>query len=240
MITRKKIIIKVSNFYKILFINYITLLDKDLYKYFCWMKEVKPFLLLIVLFNNSIFLLAQNNNPLLYEIEKTKAQQIDSLINFNADKNKLQYLALLPAINYNFLENNFNVGISISNLSTFYQNKQRNKIELERLKLQLTEKKDNDLIKLQEEYELILDTYEVLKLELQNTTLTTEIFNLKKAQYENNKITLEDWLNVRKNAQDRDLVILTKRKSLISKMKHYELKIKSNCFKNEIGYLTSN
>ena len=148
-------------------------------------------------------------------------------------------MALLPSLNYNFIESNFSVGISISNLSTFYQNKQRNKIELERLKFQLIEKKENDLLKLEEEYELIQDTYEVLKLELDNTTLTKEIFNLKKAQYENNKITLEDWLSVRKNAQDRNLVILAKRKNLISKMKQFEIKIKSPCYKKEIEHLST-
>jgi hypothetical protein len=44
----------------------------------------------------------------------------------------------------------------------FYQNKQR-KQNWARKKFQLIEK-ENDLIKLEEEYELILDTYEVLKL----------------------------------------------------------------------------
>jgi hypothetical protein len=203
------------------------------------MKKAKPFLLMIILLQKSVFLFAQNKNPLFYEVDKNKSQKIDSLISFNSDKNKLQYLALLPSVNYNFLDNNFNVGISISNLSTFYQNKQRNKIELERLKFQLIEKKENDLIKLEEEYELIQDTYEVLKLELDNTTLTKEIFNLKKAQYENNKITLEDWLSVRKNAQDRNLVILAKRKNLISKMKQFEIKIKSPCYKKEIEHLST-
>jgi hypothetical protein len=203
------------------------------------MKKAKPFLLMIILLQKSVFLFAQNKNPLFYEVDKNKSQKIDSLISFNSDKNKLQYLALLPSVNYNFLDNNFNVGISISNLSTFYQNKQRNKIELERLKFQLIEKKENDLLKLEEEYELIQDTYEVLKLELDNTTLTKEIFNLKKAQYENNKITLEDWLSVRKNAQDRNLVILAKRKNLISKMKQFEIKIKSPCYKKEIEHLST-
>ena len=77
-----------------------------------------------------------------------------------------------------------------------------------------------------------------MKLELDNATLTKEIFNLKKAQYDNNKITLEDWLNVQKNFQDRNLVILAKRKNLISKMKQFEVKIKSACFKKELDYLS--
>lgn len=204
------------------------------------MQNVKTLLLNTVMLHFSIIAFAQNKNSLFETIEKIKTQKIDSLINFNSDKNKLQYLALLPSLNYNFLESNFSVGISISNLSNFYQNKQRNKIELERLKLQLLEKKDNDLFKMATEYELILDTYEILILELNNTTLTKEIFNLKKAQYENNKITLEDWLNVQKNFQDRNLVILAKHKNINSKMKNFELKIKSPCFKKEIEFLSIN
>ncbi|TRX01658.1 hypothetical protein FNW12_16935 [Flavobacterium gawalongense] len=203
------------------------------------MKTIKPILLNIMLFH-SIFTFGQDKNPLLSEIEKNKNKKIDSLISFNTDKNKLQYLAVLPSINYDFLDKTFNVGISLSNLSNFYQNKQRNKIELEKLKFQLIEKKENDLFELEKEYELIQDTYEVLKLELENTTLTKEIFNLKKAQYENNKITLEDWLNVQKNFQDRNLVILAKRKNLISKMKQFEVKIKSPCLKKELEYLSMN
>jgi myosin-crossreactive antigen len=57
-------------------------------------------------------------------------------------------------------------------------------------------KKDNDLFKLETEYELILDTYEILNLELENTTLTTEILTLK--QYENNKNNLRRLANVQK------------------------------------------
>lgn len=134
----------------------------------------------IMLLQCSISAFSQSSNPLFATVEKVQNKKIDSLISFNTDKNKLQYLALLPSLNYNFLESNFSVGISISNLSNFYQNKQRNKIELERLKLQLNEKKENNLLKLEKEYELIQDTCEILSLDLDNTKLTKEIFNLKK------------------------------------------------------------
>jgi hypothetical protein len=203
------------------------------------MKALKKIVLNIILFQFGIFAFGQNKNAVLSEVEKYKNQKIDSLISFNSDKNKLEYLAVLPTVNYNFLDNTFNVGVSLSNLANFYQNKQRNKIELERLKFQLTEKKENDLFELEKEYELIQDTYEVLKLELDNTTLTTEIFNLKKAQYENNKITLEDWLNVQKNNHDRNLVLFAKRKNLVSKMKQFEVKVKSPCFLQELNYLVT-
>jgi hypothetical protein len=202
-------------------------------------RTIKKTAFNIILLQFGIFVFGQNKNAVLSEVEKLKNQKIDSLIGFNTDKNKLEYLAVLPSINYNFLDNTFNVGVSLSNLANFYQNKQRNKIELERLKFQLTEKKENDLFELEKEYELIRDTYEILKLELDNTTLTKEIFNLKKAQYENNKITLEDWLNVQKNFQDRELLLFAKRKNLISKMKQFEIKVKSPCFLQEIQYLTA-
>lgn len=201
---------------------------------------LKKYLTPIFLIINSITSSGQERNIVLSEIDKLKNQKIDSLIGFNTDKNKLEYLAVLPSINYNFLDNTFSVGVSLSNLANFYQNKQRNKIELEKLKFQLTEKKENDLFELEKEYELIQDTYEILKLELENTTLTKEIFNLKKAQYENNKITLEDWLNVQKNFQDRNLVLFAKRKNLISKMKQFEIKVKSSCFLQELKYLETN
>ena len=194
----------------------------------------------IILFKCSLGVFGQTKNPILYDLEKNQNQKIDSLIRFNTDKNKLEYLAVLPAINYNIVDSSINVGVSLSNLATFYQNKQRNKTELERLRFQLNEKKENDLLQLEKEYELIQDTYDILKLELDNTTLTKEIFNLKKAQYDNNKITLEEWLNVQKNNQDRNLIIIAKRKSLISKMKQFEARIKNNCFKKEIDYLSIN
>lgn len=204
------------------------------------MHVVKSGIITVVVVLNSTLVLSQSKIEALDKINQRQDQKIDSLINFNTDKKKLEYLSVLPSVNYDFLANTFSVGISISNLSNFYQNKQRNRIELERLKFQLLEKKENDLLVLEKEYELIQDAYAVLKLELENTSLVKEIYNLKKSQYENNKITLEDWLNVQKNNQDRNLVIFSKRKSLISKMKHYQVKTKSACFQQEIEYLSIN
>ena len=181
----------------------------------------------------------QNSREILSNIENKKKKEIDSLLYFSKDKKKLEYLAVLPSINYNFFENSFNVGISLSNLSNFYQTKQRNKIELERLKFQLNEKKEKDIAVLESEYDLLKDAFDILKLELENTTLALEIFNLKKAQYDNNKITLEEWLTVQKNNQDRNLLLFSKTKSLATKMKQFEGKIKNNCFLEELKYLAA-
>lgn len=201
------------------------------------MNRLETVFIYAVLFLNFNFVVSQNTKSFLNDIEKEKKQKIDSLLYFNKDKNKLEYLAVLPSINYNFFENSFNVGISLSNLANFYQTKQRNKIELERLKFQLDEKKENDIAALEKEYELIKDTYDILILELENTTLAEEIFNLKKAQYDNNKITLEEWLNVQKSNQDRSLLLFSKVKKISSAMKDFEGKIKNACYKKELDYL---
>lgn len=212
-----------------------------LFNIHCFMKNIKLILLNILLFLFSTYSLAQPPPPPGFNaLEKTQDQKIDSLINFYTEKNKLQYLAVLPSFNYNFLDNTFNLGISFSNLSSFYQNKHRNKIELQKLKFQLIERKERNISALEKEYELLMDSYDILKLESENFNLTREIFHLKEAQYENNRIDLEAWLNVQKNYQDKKLSLLVKSKSLITKMKQFEIKIKDSCFSEEIEFLKSN
>lgn len=203
------------------------------------MRRLAFYLFLMIANFTMTDVIAQNNNSFLKEVEKEKKNQIDSLLLFNVEKHKLEYLAVLPSINYNFFENSFNVGISLSNLAGFYQTKHRNKIEIERLKLQMNQQLQTDLQIIEKEYELIRDTYEILRMELDNTTLSSEIFNLKKAQYENNKITLEDWLTIQKNNQDQNLLLFAKRKNIISKMKQFEAKIRKNVFVAELQYFAA-
>lgn len=200
------------------------------------MKNIKLILLNIMLFQFSTYSLAQPPPPF-HKFDQTLDQKIDSLINFSTEKNKLQYLAILPSVNYNFLDHTFNIGLSFSNLSTFYQNKHRNNIELQKLKFQLVERKERAISALEKEYQLLIDSYDILKLETENFSLTKEIFDLKKAQYENNKIDLEAWLNVQKNYQEKQLSIIVKSKNLISKMSQFEIKIDIPCFSEEIEYL---
>lgn len=201
------------------------------------MKNIKLILLNILLFQFSTSTVAQPPPPGINTYEMSQNQKIDSLINFNTEKSKFQFLAVLPSVNYNFLDNTLNLGISLSNLSTYYQTRHRNKIELQKLKFQLIERKEKNISALEKEHELLIDSYDILKLESDNFSLTKEIFLLKKAQYENNKIDLEAWLNVQKNYQDKKLSILVKSKNLISKMRQFEIKIENSCFSEEIEYL---
>ena len=149
-------------------------------------------------------------------------------------------MSILPNFSYNVKQNVFNVGLSLSNLSNYYQTKKRNEIEIEKLHFQLIENKNNSLDKFALEYESIINAYEILRLELDNRKLSQELFNLKKSQYENNKITLETWLSVQNDFQKANILLIAKCKNQIAKMKQFELKIKNSCFDQEFKYLSIN
>jgi hypothetical protein len=65
------------------------------------MADRKTYLLNLSLFIYTAFVYGQSNNPL-FKIDEAKTQRIDSLIKFNTDEIKLQYLAVLPSVSYNF------------------------------------------------------------------------------------------------------------------------------------------
>lgn len=219
-------------------INYSAKFQQSLYK-----SKVSGFLTLyftftFVILNYHSF--AQNSDTIFKNYKKIETQKIDSVSNFNKQKDNYKYLVLLPNINYNIVDNTFGIGVNLSNFSNYFQTKKRNEIEAEKLKFQLIDAQNKALENLSNEYELILNTFEILSLELENTTLAKEIFNLKKSQYENNKITLEIWLNVQNDFQKMNLLLFAKRKNLITKMKQFEVKIKSPCFRQELDYLLIN
>ena len=192
--------------------------------------------IIFVVFNYQSF--SQTSDTIFKNYNKIEIQKIDSVVYFNKQKDNYKYLVLLPNINYNIVDNSFGIGVNLSNFSNYFQTKKRNEIEVEKLRFQLLEAQKNDLENLSNEYELILNTFEILRLELDNTTLAQEIFNLKKTQYEHNKITLEEWLNVQNDFQKTNLLLFAKRKNLITKMKQFEMKIKSPCFRQELLYLS--
>jgi hypothetical protein len=180
------------------------------------------------------------NDSIFKNFTKIEFQRIDSVVYRQTEKGNLKYLAALPNVGYNMETNSLNVGISFSNILGYYQTKKRNEIELEKLRFQLIDSQKNTLDKLANEYEIITNTFEVLKVEFDNSKITDEIFNLKKKQYDNNKITLEDWLNVQNDHLKNKLQLFAKNKNLIAKIKYFQAKIKSPCLKKELEYLLAN
>lgn len=209
------------------------------FPYFYKLNNYFTLIVFIIFLKNDYQTFSQTPDTIFYNFKKLQLQKIDSVINFNTEKNKYKYLAVMPSVSYDALNSSINVGINVSNLSNYFQQKQRNKIELEKLRFQLLEKQENEIENLKNKYELLLNEFDFVKIEIQNNKLEDEIFNLKKSQYDHNKITLEEWLMIQKNYQNASLLLFTKRKNLITKMKQFQLKTKNSCFGQELNFLTS-
>jgi hypothetical protein len=194
------------------------------------------FKLLILL---PLFCFSQNDS-IFKNFTKIESQRIDSVVLRQTEKGNLKYLAALPNIGYDIERSSLNVGISFSNILGYYQTKKRNEIELEKLRFQLIDSQKNTLDNLANEYEIIINTFEILKIEFDNSKITNEIFNLKKKQYDNNKITLEEWLNVQNDHLKNKLQFFAKSKNLIAKIKYFQAKIKTTCLTKELDYLLAN
>lgn len=180
---------------------------------------------------------SQIKNQVFSDYIRFEKSKIDSLLNFETEKKQYKILSYIPNINYDIRTNSVNIGLSTNTLLNYYQTQKRNNIEYLKLKYQLESVLNEDIEKLQFEYEQLIDAFEILKIETQNTTTEVEIFNLKKEQYNNNKITLEEWLIIQNENQKKNLAILAKKKNLSSKMKRFQSKIKNNCFLFEIDFL---
>jgi hypothetical protein len=186
-----------------------------------------------------VFCFSQNDT-IFKNFNKIESQKIDSILIRQSSKGNLKYLAALPNIGYDIERSSLNVGISFSNILGYYQTKKRNEIELEKLRFQLIDSQKNTLDNLANEYEIIINTFEILKIEFDNSKITNEIFNLKKKQYDNNKITLEEWLNVQNDHLKNKLQFFAKSKNLIAKIKYFQAKIKTTCLTKELDYLFAN
>ena len=105
-------------------------------------KTVITIILISVIKSNSKVLDLSNFN-------QTEVKKIDSIINFNQQKNSYKYLVLLPNLSYNPIDNSFGLGINLSNFSNYFQTKKRNEIESEKLKFQLLENQNKKIENLQ-------------------------------------------------------------------------------------------
>lgn len=217
-------------------INYSSKSNVNIYKSKTYRYNFVSFNLIFIALNSLSH--AQSTDSIFSNFKKFEIQKIDSLTILNKEKYSLKYLSLLPSLNYDMKNNSFGVGVSFSNIATFLQQSKRNQIETQKLKFQLVQALDLNIEKLETEYNSILNLYEIIQLENENFSLSKELFNLKKSQYENNKIPLETWLAVQELHKSKSASLISRSKSLISKMKAFELKIKSPCFRQELEYLS--
>lgn len=178
---------------------------------------IKSYFIFILLNFISTFSHAQ----ILEAYQESKSIEIDSLIGAYSQTDKLKYLSLLPSISYDALNNAFNVGFSLNNLSVYFQNKQRNKIELARLEQSLHEELANDLDNLSLEIETFETEKEILKSEIELFKYDFDLFEISRGKYQNNEISSEEFIKLKRD-------FLSKKNSLktaVLKLKLKEEKI---------------
>lgn len=120
----------------------------------------------------------------------------------------------------------FSAGISLSNIATYLQTKNRNRIEREKLSISLSEKLNNEILNIDAEILEIQRDSISLVFDEKNLVLLEELFLIKSKQYDKNQINLEEKikhqinLNNSKNAFEiKKLNYLNRKQKLINKLK---------------------
>ena len=171
--------------------------------------------------------------------KQEQLNKIDSTLKLYKDKNKYKYLNLLPHVNYNLSNNSFNVGFSLTGLSNYYQQKQRNKIQLAQLEVRLKEKLDNDLEKLNLKIEAFNIDYITLKNSINLFKIDFDLFEISKGKYANNEITTEDFLKFKQTFLYKKNNLKKNLLKLQLKAKTISLKTKSDLSQKSLSILSN-
>ena len=172
--------------------------------------------------------MCQKLNSQNLRIDLDVLQKYDSILKYRnnltlnqfSEKNSLKWLSIIPSLNYDIDSETFNVGISFSNFSRYYQQKQRNKIQLAQLETRLEEKLSNDLEKLELRIESFKIDYDILKNKIDLFKFEFDLFQISKGKYSNNEITSEEFLTLKIN-------YFTKKNNLKNSLLKLELKAKA-------------
>ncbi len=170
-----------------------------------------------------------------YKIDQK--QKIDSIESMYKDVKRLKFYSLLPSVSYSPLNNGFNVGVDLQRYITYIQQNQRNKIELQRLKLNFNSELDKTIQEFRNEYWQLKNEFIIYLQEIELIKLYKEIADLKEAQFKNNKINLEDLLTARSNYQVKLKAVEGKKIYLNQKIQEFSIKTKSSLFDSELNVL---
>lgn len=164
-------------------------------------------------------------------------QKIDSIESMYQDVKRLKLYSLLPSLSYSPVNNNVNVGVDLQRYITYFQQNQRNKIELQKLKLTFNSDLDKTIQDFRNEYWQLKNEYIIFLQDVELIKLSREIAELKEEQFKKNKINLEDLLSARSNYQIKLKSVSSKKIYLIQKIKEFSIKTKSSLFESELVVL---
>jgi hypothetical protein len=170
-------------------------------------------------------------------IEKEK-QKIDSTLLLYQEKDKYKILNLLPSVNYDALNNSFNVGFSLTGLANYYQQKRRNEIELAKLENSLSERLENKIEKLDLEIAAIKADINSLENEALVFEIDAQLYEIAKGKYKNSEISTEDFLQLKKAYLTSKNSLKNKLSKLLLNAKKIELKTKTDLLSKSVLVLT--
>jgi len=194
-------------------INYSTLLNINNYKSIIYILFCFFFCTKKIHSQNQI-----NKDSLLNVYKLNLYKKNDSLLYYFKEKKTKKWLNLLPSFSYNLTQKSVNVGFSLNSFANYYQQNQRNKIELAKLKVTLLDRSQTKIDQLNIEIETFFNEFQNLKNALKLYEIDKEIFEIKKGKYNNSEINTETFLNLKKS-------FLSKKNSL--KNKFFRLQIKA-------------
>ena len=189
--------------------------------------------IIALIFNTSVYH-AQDFDSLKVNYIERKKLENSNLIELTRDKKNWKWLSLAPSVTVSSSWDPFtrvykpmlNFGFSLHNISNYLLTSSRNRIEREKLTIQLQEKLSNELGAINAELLDIQRDSIALIFEEKNIILLEQLYTIKSTQYAKNQINLEEKinneinLNNRKNDfQIRKLNYINRRKKLMEKLK---------------------
>ena len=187
----------------------------------------------IILTSLSLLALAPLQAQNAHLLDLSQKTEIDSILKqYEEDKN-LQFLALAPSVGYDPLDNSFNIGFNLSNLTNYIQTRRRNKIEISRLKVQLEEKaiRENEIKAREEEnlkkafleFQLNFQSY---LIDAMNIDIWYQLHQISQGKHTAGDITTEDFLRSK-------LQFSNQFKNLYNQLE--KLKIQANALNTQIS-----
>ena len=189
--------------------------------------------IIALIFNTSVYH-AQDFDSLKVNYIERKKLENSNLIELTRDKKNWKWLSLAPSVTVSFSWDPFtrvykpmvNFGFSLHNISNYLQTSSRNRIEREKLTIQLAEKLNNEIISINAELLDIQRDSIALIFEEKNIILLEELHTIKTTQYSKNQINLEEKINNEINLNNRKndfhirkLNYINRRKKLMEKIK---------------------
>jgi hypothetical protein len=163
-----------------------------------------------------------------------KTKHIDSVILSYKNVQPKPVLSLLPNINYDALNNSFSVGISVSNIASFFQRRNRNNIEIAQLEAQLKEKLEAKIEQI--ELKILALNNEISKqdLVLEAFKIEVQLFEIQKGKKEAGEITSEDFLKSKLSFASKFISTLQNLQNVRLQAIELNQLLQTNTFTNEI------